>query len=1219
MRNWSPAKFIVICGDGPSPDIGIIGSLSPDGAADVWVNFTLEETSTPSLPLGEDTQDMALLGLEIDLTSSKSVRMSEQPDDGTPDLPPSPILYAYMSDGTVVAWHVLNTTGSSYPGMATANATGASSMSTLPMTQQRMSMEESGMSSPRMSPRASPKLASLPPSNQSQPISAFGQTPSSPSNSTSIAPTQGFGAFENVSTTSKFGATAFGFAGGSAPSAFGAPSAPPAFGSSGFGGGSNAKTSPAPPAFGSPGFSQTSAAFGAPGFGSKPAAPAFGQSGFGSPGSSGSTSMPSTGGFAAFANQGTSAFGAPLGSAFSSESKPTQSSPFGMASSPSGPQSAFGAGGSGQATAAPTSAFGAGDSGLTTFGQQRPVVPSAFGQATAAPVFGTSSFGKPAAPVFGQSGFGSSSLPKSSIPSAGGFAAFANKGTSTFGTPVGSGFSSDSKPTQNSSFGTAPSPSGPQSAFGVGGSGQANAAPTSAFGAGGSGQATTPLASAFGAGGSGTASTALASAFGTEGFEPASFGQPQQRPVQPSSPFGNFGSKVASPAFGQTSFGNNTSSTTLQGGAFGNLGALGKSLNSSKHDPAKFDSPPGSPPSPDESPPSSPKQPSAISQPTKPASSYLKPPEGFGAFVKSSGAFGAPKPVAPGAFGSSSQQKSTSPQPKSLVPASSSTTSGPSTISPSTATPTFGSTSKLGGNKPVFGTRTLGSVPQTVTSEPLKPISGGFGAFSSGGSGFASFANAGGKSTSFDDMLSLSDQDKPKPADTPLAFGIPTNAKPSSLPVFKTPTEQKVTNLTVGMSTRPASTTHESGINKAGSDAKNMSDKERSPKAGKAHQEPLSSVDSSQDSSFSLLSHSEAASDAGLSPATQTLVGSHAKISKEGVSRETEERNTREVADDEASEPFSLTDDGLDASASNKSSASDEPSRSPTRSLSEVGSEAPENIPLPETPTPRSTPGSIPTPLPLPPKFSVTDVPSSVPTPSPSAAERPNGTTPPGSPEKPVGPILAPKPVIPQSTSPFGLGLGRPSSRPIRSSPLANAPITSTDEDAVPDVTPSKSAPAIVNIKPVETKTQSGRLSSTTQVPLTEPPIDSGNAASSSANRRPKTPPLLGTPMTPGAGSATIRGSFVLGQPQALPMPPKALAPPVLSSGPTSAKHPPASPTSESREAEEEETENLPEHPLQIEFLRVYQEMMNELVQVCTAAVSQCLLSLTNPLWMSAL
>lgn len=113
IKHWSPMKFFLVCGDGSSTDIGVIGSTSNES----WSHFTFEETSTPSLPLGEGSEDMALLGLDIDFTSDKPVRASEQPDDDTPNLPPSPILYAYMSDGSVVGWHILFLNGTPCPGM----------------------------------------------------------------------------------------------------------------------------------------------------------------------------------------------------------------------------------------------------------------------------------------------------------------------------------------------------------------------------------------------------------------------------------------------------------------------------------------------------------------------------------------------------------------------------------------------------------------------------------------------------------------------------------------------------------------------------------------------------------------------------------------------------------------------------------------------------------------------------------------------------------------------------------------------------------------------------------------------------------------------------------------------------------------------------------------------------------------------------------------------
>lgn len=1172
MRNWLPAKFIIICGDGPSPDIGIVGSLSPDGAPDAWANFSLEETSTPSLPLGEDAQDMALLGLDIDLTSSKPVRMAEQPDDGTPDLPPSPILYAYMSDGTVVAWHILNTKGDAYPGMVTANPSDVSISSTPLMVDLRTSMEDSGMSSPM--PTTLPLSSEV--STQSQPVAAFGQSSlSPPSTSTSISPAQGFGAFGNMNANPKFGSTGFGLAAGSGPSAFGKPSASSAFAS--FGSGNDVNKASTSPSFGSTGFGQTSATptFGAPSFGSKPAAPAFGQSSFSSSSPS-KTSIPSTGGFAAFASQGTSAFGAPVSSAFSSSSEPTQNPPFGTPFPPSGPQSAFGAGGSGQATTTPTSAFGAGGSGpATAFGQQ-PVSSTPFGQASNVPAFGVPGFGsKPAAPAFGQSGFSSPSSPKSS---SGGFAAFASQGASAFGAPAGSSFPSDSKARQNSPFGAASTPE-PRSAFGVGGSGQANTTPKSAFGANGSGQAISTPTSAFGTGGSGPA---------------IGLGQSQQQ-VQPS--FGTFGHKTATPAFGKTGFGNAPASATSQDGAFSSLGALGNSLKPSVSPiPTRFGSPPGSPPSPGESPPGSPKQPSS-SQPMKPASSYLRPAEGFGAFVKPSGAFGTPGavpkavPQPAGSFASVSGQKevgSTSTQVKPTAPALGFTTPGSVATSSSTPTPTFGSTSALGQTKPVFGSSSFRVAPKPTASELSKPITGGFGAFSSGSGSFASFAPAG-KATNFDEILSSGDVDKPKSTETPLAFGNTSEAKPSTVPTSQTLTEQGSTILTAGSSTEVSLRAQDSG-RELDSDSETVADKSRHPEDDKADQVLSSSPDSGQGSSFSLLSVGDSPSQAGPSATPRKSPVSSTTKSNEVSGNAEVESTIPDSVDDSTSEPFTLSDDGLDESVS------DRVSQSPTSSLSERDTEEPENIPLPETPTPRPTPTLTTTVLP--PKLPVIELPPLPISPSPPPADNTNTTTPPGSPEHPSGPIpmpVAPKPLVPPlPASPFGLGLGRPSSRPIRSSPLANAPITSTDEeDSARHVTPYKSAPAIVTARPAELETLSTRLSPPIQIASNEPSVTSGAGTSSSASRRPKTPPLLGTPTTPNARPVPVRSPLELSRPQDLPVPLKPKpATPSASSVPTPNVHPRAPPTSAGKEHETEE------YPMQTEYLHAYQDLAVELVQV---------------------
>ncbi|KAF8588895.1 hypothetical protein K439DRAFT_543610 [Ramaria rubella] len=1027
LRNWSPTKYIIICGDGPSPDIGVVGSLpSSIGDEDAWVNFTLEETSTPSLPLGEDTCDMALLGLELDLTCSKPVRMSEQPDDDIPDLPPSPILYAYMSDSTIVAWHILNTTGSVYPGMIANVET---------------------------------KASSLTPSSIIAPA---------------ITPAKGFGVFGSPDSTSAFRSPGFGFAESSTPGAFVTPIAPSAS-SSAFPSVDTQK-SQSSPTFGSTGFGLKPVApiFGAPGFGSKPAAPSFGQSGFGTFPAALPKSAPLSfsGGFAAFANQGTSTFG-----------NTTSSSP----------------------------------------------------------------------------------PPPEPKPAQSGFATFEGQGTSPFGT---SSSSPESKPTMTSMFGQSAfgepaSPPVPQSAFGTGGLGQAGTSPLSAFGVGGAGAAT-------------------------------SFGQPQSN--QATAAFGNFGTTNAVPAFGQTGFRSAIIPTASSSGAFGGLGALTDSLKiSSPSDPEKFDSPNGSPPSPNGSLPDSPEL-RPNSQLMKPTSSYLKPAEGFGTFIKPSGAFEAPTEssksassvIKPAVGFDSPQLKpvvSAFDQTKPASPAFGTTGFGlPLSTPGSIPASTFGSTSTLGMNKPVFGTSTFGAIPKSTIAEPSKPITGGFGAFSSVGGGFASFASAA-KSATFDDILSADSQDKKGRAETPLAFGEASSTKPWGALAFGAPFVSKTSSTPMA-----EESTKEPAIQNV--DIENSADLGKNNDVSKTPKDTLQDQGSS--GGLNTNRASSPLSLGGATPEVEPSTKSPSPVQPPVGNSEAADADTLEDAEDTPSEAFSFTDEGHDDAVSQ---SAEESSRSPTRSPSLVESDEAVNIPLPETPTPRPSPTPSTPPTHAPAKLLVFDLSSPSPTSSPISPAIDDSTTPPGSPEKSTLPIFAPlasKPVVPPSTaSPFGLGLGRPSSRPIRSSPLASAPITSTDDnDSVPDVVTSKSAPTNV-----------GQPFSPGQISSTEPRPSPEGKPFTSATLRPKTPPLLSVSSTPGSQSAPLKGSSAPGQPQGLPVP--------LTMAPARVPPQVATPTlvaSSSGQVKKEKLEDPPQHPLQIEFQRAYEEMMKELFLLLKKAQEMALI-----------
>ena len=113
---------------------------------------------------------------------------------------------------------------------------------------------------------------------------------------------------------------------------------------------------------------------------------------------------------------------------------------------------------------------------------------------------------------------------------------------------------------------------------------------------------------------------------------------------------------------------------------------------------------------------------------------------------------------------------------------------------------------------------------------------------------------------------------------------------------------------------------------------------------------------------------------------------------------------------------------------------------------------------------------------------------------------RDSSTTPPGTPAKVSKPLFdsSPSPTgnIPPIPSPSGIGLGRPSTRPARSSPLANAVLSEHDEDDE-DKPKSSQPPAVApksvfNTLPLKVEIESSEVQSL-------------------ADKRPKTPPLSST------------------------------------------------------------------------------------------------------------
>ncbi|KAL5526008.1 hypothetical protein ACEPAG_7346 [Sanghuangporus baumii] len=264
MRNWNPTKILLFVGDSTSSDIGLIGSVNESDNGETWCNLTLEETSTPSVPLDKDAEDTIPLALDVDLTSSQGEQAASA----------SPILYLYASDGTFQAWFISNEEGDPYPGMvapspvtaspdgqpsqsvdklpaatpfsqppvnATAFASNTFGSTTPAFGQTRGSSFGGSLTQPEYTKTTFGQTNMPAPAGSSgfgqQPAPAFGQTSafgqtagaSTFGGTTKSAfgqgPASGFGAFGSVGPL-KFGSTGFGFGNADSP-APGTTAAPP--------------------------------------------------------------------------------------------------------------------------------------------------------------------------------------------------------------------------------------------------------------------------------------------------------------------------------------------------------------------------------------------------------------------------------------------------------------------------------------------------------------------------------------------------------------------------------------------------------------------------------------------------------------------------------------------------------------------------------------------------------------------------------------------------------------------------------------------------------------------------------------------------------------------------------------------------------------------------------------------------------------------------------
>ena len=558
-------------------------------------------------------------------------------------------------------------------------------------------------------------------------------------------------------------------------------------------------------------------------------------------------------------------------------------------------------------------------------------------------------------------------------------------------------------------------------------------------------------------------------------------------PVKPSTPPGPFGQQTTSPfgqqsstfgqspfaqqpsqtasVFGQSPFGQLTSSApsafspSSTSGPFGQTNTATSSFGNSVVNPSN-DTP--------STPPATSSNLNAFSN-LQVSPSAFKPAAGFGAFGSA---------VTP-----SNSPFFKKPDDKPPVSAFGSLIQGTPSTTP-VSTPTFGSPSALGGPKSVFA-------PASPSPTVLKPTtSDGFGAFSgSTGGGFGAFA---GPKKSFSELLKASDPD-PVRISAPLAFTTPSS---------KDVPEEKTTPKAVTPISGPPS----DSSSKKEEDAKD--DKQKTPKSvfsvlsapirdGDGDGTSNTTVPDDDDKKQVLTNTSSGTiSD---EPSYGIISGSSAASSFVDIMADQgSDGNAEEDTDDGGEDgvnAFLSEDASSDGSYEDQESAEESSATEDSESRNSPPLE-PAAIPLPISRSPSATPQpEIPTIeiSPSPPSEAKSYRSSSL---SPA---RDSSTTPPGTPTKVSKPLFdsSPSPTgnvpIP---SPSGIGLGRPSTRPARSSPLANAVLSGHDDDdedkAKPSQPPAVAPKSVFNTIPLKVEKESSE-------------------GQSLADKRPKTPPLSST------------------------------------------------------------------------------------------------------------
>ena len=1049
LKGWDPAKIILLIGDSTTADIGLVCCT----ADDKWQKLSFDE-GAPSMPLDGDQSETTMIGFELDLKNTTPYDVTTSTGE-TVSVPPPPVVWAYASDGTVIAWYVVNVRGTPYP-----------------------SKGQSASHSPIVTPAA----ASVPSFGQS----GFGQT-SAAGSAFGQATTFGNPAFGAASSTFGQASPPVQAPSGGAFAAF--ASSPIKWGQTGFGSAPSGfipAAAPAPPPQIQPAESTESMAtdssqelsFGAMSLG-------------GSPGGVQEKAGPAT----------TGMFGTPT--------PPSQPAP------PPATTSTFGSGSF--ALSPGTGAFSrfASKPADETTDPAKVEVPkpsSAFGQTGLTPGFGQSGFGQPA---FGQSAFGKTGLgtPMSTTPivtpisttsssafgSGGGFGAFASGGPATFG---------EVKPAETKSaapaigaggaFGAFAS-SGP-SAFGQVASSKSDSVP--AWKTGGdttfnSGSGTTVFGGPSSVPLLAPATTPVKSLFAST--EPTVTTTPTATPLGATTP----AEKGKSPnPFAGTATPNSAADTPSK-----------KSQSPSASPTPQITADSVKPPAPPAS--TTPMGP----PPTANAFMNLRMSTGFGLsnFNAKDSPFANPKPVAQtvSAFGD---------QP-----------SAPKVPVPATPGSVFGQTSAIGAApkpspgfaQPAFGSPSTPSAsPSATPSSSKTPSSDAFSAFSGSAS---AFGKPGGPGVPFSDMLreagSSPDSSKLKgPPKTPGPSVGSTPATPKSVfDASPTPQPAKV----------PAS--HES-------------DDEEEEK-GKG--QPVSAA-----SSFSNLSSSTSSFVDVPRGGAEEDEAEPNEPSSDGCDSERGEQQIDEFLSDTYSEGESDREkDGVEEEGGEERQGErggrgrgDDEEQDGTEDEDHAPSSDdevdPTTVPLPASRSNSSTPKAER------PSINVQSTPPSEPS-SKASSERLRSTTPPGTPSKepPLSlqtPLQQPTPTLPSpslSPSPAStISFGRPNTRPLRSSPLANTPVSGGEEEEVKGEKPTSVKPHPASPRAPFGQWDGGAMPpspSPAEIKLTPPEpvvlplVDQSAKATPSAIPRPKTPPPL---LAKGIASSSL-GSATAAPVVASPIP----------------------------------------------------------------------------------